>query len=107
VSAPPPPRDVFLSILPNNSLSIKWLPPPEEYRIRVRSYVISVLEEDERERKFTMNSKSRELVVPLLGNSKSRELVLPILGNSETRELVVPILGNLKWVSLITLFAYF
>ena len=118
VSAPPLPRDVFLSILPNNSLSIKWLPPAEEYRIRVRSYVISVLEEDERERKFTMNSKSRELVVPLLGNSKSRELVvpllvnsksrelvLPILGNSKTRELVVPILGNLKWVSLITLFA--
>ena len=104
VTAPPPPRDVFLNILPNNSLSIKWLPPPEEYRIRVRSYVISVLEEDERERKFTMNSKSRELVVPLLGNSKSRELVLPILGNSKTRELVVPILGNLKWVSLITLF---
>ena len=92
MTAPPPPRDVFLNILPNNSLSIKWLPPPEEYRIRVRSYVISVLEEDERERKFTMNSKSRELVVPILGNSKSRELV-------------VPILGNLKWVSLITLFA--
>ena len=57
VTAPPPPRDVFLNILPNNSLSIKWLPPPEEYRIRVSSYVISVLEEDERERKVTIKQK--------------------------------------------------
>ena len=66
-TVPPPPRDMFLNILTNGSLVIKWLPPPEEYRVRVRHYQLQVAEDDGKTLFFRFNKDITSHVIKVIG----------------------------------------
>ncbi|CAC5384213.1 NEO1 [Mytilus coruscus] len=96
---PPPPKDMYLSVVANNSMVIKWLPPPQEYRVRVRQYQILVAEEDGRKQFFRVDEQIRKFLVHNLDRSKDYTVEIAAINNIGESDKIVRFLEAFRNIS--------
>lgn len=94
VTSPPPPKDMFLQILANDSLSITWLPPPEEYRVKVRGYQLAIQEEEGKKQFFKVGERAREYVIQISDRSKRQTVELTAINNAGESDKIVRVLDS-------------
>ncbi|XP_052084854.1 fibronectin-like isoform X2 [Mytilus californianus] len=98
-TSPPPPKDMYLTVLANNSMVIKWLPPPQEYRVRVRQYQIVVAEEDGRKQFFRVDEQIRKFLVHNLDRSKDYTVEIAAINNIGESDKIVRFLEAFRNIS--------
>ncbi|XP_063437519.1 receptor-type tyrosine-protein phosphatase S-like isoform X2 [Mytilus trossulus] len=98
-TSPPPPKDMYLSVLSNNSMVIKWLPPPQEYRVRIRQYKIVVAEEDGKKQFFRVDEQIRKLLVTNIDRSKDYIVDIAAINNIGESDKIVRFLEPFRNIS--------